>query len=454
MPAFERLMDEQRAKAKAASQMTLDAGEWTPVSAGPDSRFEGYQRLSLQAAVRSWRRDPQGRLLLVLDQTPFYAEGGGQVGDQGRIHGPAGEWRVVDTQKEGDRIVHICQGNATPDARPVTAEVDAARRARTTLNHTATHLMHAALKDVLGKHVNQAGSVVHPDYLRFDFTHFEKPADAQLEAVEAWVNRAIRANRALEIGQSSYQDAIGGGVVALFGEKYGDIVRVVKVPEFSAELCGGCHVRATGDIGGFTIVSEAAVAAGVRRIVAYTGEAAERHHREIGKRDASIRHLLGAAPEEVLPRLEALLEERKRLERDLKALKRESLSGGADDLLQQARPVEGVNVLAARVEAESVDDLRALADSLRGKLRSGIAVLGAVIAGKGTLLCAVTDDLVKAGVKAGDIVNPIAALADGRGGGPPHMATAGAKDAAKLPLAIERAPELIGAYLAQRKAKG
>jgi alanyl-tRNA synthetase len=213
-------------------------------------------------------------------------------------------------------------------------------------------------------------------------------------------------------------------------------------------------VRATGDIGGFTIVSEAAVAAGVRRIVAYTGEAAERHLREIGKRDAGVRHLLGAAPEEVLPRLEALLEERKRLERDLKALKRESLSGGADDLLQQARPVEGVNVLAARVEAESVDDLRALADSLRGKLRSGIAVLGAVIAGKGTLLCAVTDDLVKAGVKAGDIVNPIAALADGRGGGPPHMATAGAKDAAKLPLAIERAPELIGAYLAQRKAKG
>jgi alanyl-tRNA synthetase len=451
---FDKLMEAQREKAKAASQMTLDAGDWTIVTKGPDSKFEGYQRLSLQAVVRSWRRDGQGRLQIVLDQTPFYAEGGGEVGDQGRIRGPAGDWRVVDTQKEGDRIVHICEGTGTPDAQPVTAEVDAERRARTTLNHTATHLMHAALKEVLGSHVNQAGSIVHPDYLRFDYTHFEKPTDEQLERIERRVNGQIRANRALEISQSSYNDAIANGVTALFGEKYGDTVRVVKVPEFSAELCGGCHVRATGDIGAFTIVSEAAIAAGVRRILAYTGEAAERTLRENSKLVQSFRHILNANPEELVQRLAALVEDRKKLERDLKALKRQEMSGGAEDLLKEAKLVNGVSILARQVDVESVDDLRTLADSLRKKMHPGIALIGAVIGGKGSLLCAVSDDLVKANVKAGDIVNQVAALAGGRGGGPPHMATAGAKDVSKLPLAVERATELIGIYLSQHRAAG
>ncbi len=450
LAGFEALMEEQRAKAKAASQMTVEAGEWTAVSDGAHSQFEGYGKLSVTATVRAWRRDAQGRLLLVLNRTPFYGESGGQVGDQGRILGPAGNWRVVDTQKEGDRIVHIAEGTGTPDGQPVSAEVDAERRARTTLNHTATHLMHAALKEVLGAHVNQAGSIVHPDYLRFDYTHFEKPGDEQLERIERRVNAMIRANRALEIAQSSYDDAIANGVTALFGEKYGDIVRVVKVPEFSAELCGGCHVRATGDIGAFTIVSETAIAAGVRRIVAYTGEAAERYLRENSRLVASFRHILNATPEELVQRLEALVEDRKQLERDLKALKRQELSGGAEDLLKEAALVNGVSILARQVQAESMDDLRTLADSLRKKMHPGIALLGAVIGGKGSLLCAVSDDLVQANVKAGDIVNQVAALADGRGGGPPHMATAGAKDVSKLPLAVQRAPELIGNYLAQR----
>ncbi|HEX7925962.1 MAG TPA: alanine--tRNA ligase, partial [bacterium] len=450
--AFEKLMEEQREKARASSQMQMDAGDWTEVSKGAHSKFDGYGKLSLQATVRSWRRDGQGRLLLVLDQTPFYAEGGGQVGDQGRIKGPAGEWKVVDTQKEGDRIVHIAEGKGTPDGKPVTAEVDAERRARTTLNHTATHLMHAALKEVLGPHVNQAGSIVHPDYLRFDYTHFEKPTDEQLERIEHRVNTMIRANRGLDISQSSYNDAIANGVTALFGEKYGDTVRVVKVPGFSQELCGGCHVHATGDIGAFTIVSETAIAAGVRRILAYTGEAAERYLRDNSKLVQSFRHILNANPEELVQRLETLVEDRKKLERDLKQLKRQGMSGGADDLLKDVQTLGGVSVLARQVEVGSVEDLRTLADSLRKKMHPGVALIGAVIDGKGSLLCAVSDDLVKANVKAGDIINQVAALAEGRGGGPPHMATAGAKDVSKLPLAVEKAPELIGAYLAKQGA--
>jgi alanyl-tRNA synthetase len=454
---FERLMEQQREKARGASTMRVEAGDWTRVSPGADSRFEGYAKLALTTAVRAYRKDADskegpGRWLMLLDQTPFYAEGGGQVGDQGRIFGPAGEWRVIDTQREGDRIVHIAQGPATPDARPVTAEVDAARRARTTLNHTATHLLHAALRGVLGDHVHQAGSVVNPDSLRFDYTHFEKPGDAQVDEVERRVNQAIRANRALEISQSSYQDAIGAGVVALFGEKYGDTVRVVRVPEFSAELCGGCHVRATGDIGAFAIVSEAAIAAGVRRIVAYTGEAAERYGKDNARLVAQFRQVLNAQPEGLVARLEQLLDERKQLERELKQLKRGSVADGADALARQAQDIGGVRVLARQVEAASLDELRGLADALRARLRPGVALIGAIIDGKGSLLCAVSDDLVKANVKAGEIVNQVAALAGGRGGGPPHMATAGAKDIAKLPAAFEQAPGLIGAYLAQARA--
>jgi alanyl-tRNA synthetase len=211
-------------------------------------------------------------------------------------------------------------------------------------------------------------------------------------------------------------------------------------------------VRATGDIGAFVIVSEAAIAAGVRRILALTGEAAEQHNKDNARLVTQIRHALNAQPEALVARLEQVLEERKQLERELKQLKRGSVSGGADALAQQARDVGGVRVLAAQVEVASLDELRGLADALRAKLRPGIAVIGAVIDGKGSLLCAVSDDLVKANVKAGEIVNKVAALADGRGGGPPHMATAGAKDVAKLPAALQQAPELIGAYLAQARA--
>ena len=449
LAGFERLMEEQRAKAKAGAGTLADDGEWEVVSEGPHSEFLGYESLRLEARVRRYRQVGDGKLWIVLDRTPFYAEGGGQVGDQGTLRGEAGSWRVVDTQRDGDRIVHVCEGDALPNEWPLSAEVDAERRGRTTLNHTATHLLHAALREVLGGHVAQAGSVVHPDSLRFDFTHFEKPSPAQLEAIETRVNRAIRANIPLHIFQSGFDEAVASGVIALFGEKYGDTVRVVQVPEFSKELCGGCHVRATGDIGLLTIVSESGIATGVRRIVALTGPAAEAHVRQTQHLVEQFRARLGVGEDELVARLELLLEERRKLERELKSLRKGHMAEGASALLEQAREVRGVRILAAEVEAASMDELRALADELRRKLEHGVAVIGAVINGKATLLCVVSDDLVRDNVKAGEIVNQVAALADGRGGGPPHMATAGAKDISKLPLAVQQAPSVIDSYLAR-----
>jgi alanyl-tRNA synthetase len=453
MEGFEALMEDQRARAKAVGQAALESGEWVVLAEGDHSRFEGYDRLKLETPVHSYRRTAEGKLHLVLARTPFYAEAGGQVGDQGRIHGPAGDWRVVDVQKEGDRIIHIAEGEGEPDGSPVTAEVSEAKRVPTVLNHTATHLLHRALKKVLGEHVNQAGSVVHPDYLRFDYTHFERPTEEQLETVERMVNRVIRENHATHIFETGYQEAMERGVTALFGEKYGDHVRVVEIPAFTAELCGGCHVRATGDIGIFKIVSESGIAAGVRRIAALTGEAAEEALRQTSRLVEQLKTTVNASAEELPARLEQLLEEKRQLEHELRGLRKSGRAQDAKALLEKTTKVNGINVLASEVEADSVEELRSLADSLRkGMKKGGVAVLGAVIKGKASLLCVVTDDLVKRNVKAGEIVNRVADLADGRGGGPPHMATAGAKDLRKFPQAVKQAPQVIDAYLSQLSA--
>jgi len=449
MAGFERLMDEQRAKAKAAAGGLAEEGSWEVVTEGPHSEFLGYDTLSLEAAVRSYRHVGDGKLWIVLDRTPFYAEGGGQVGDQGVLRGEEVSWKVVDTQRDGDRIVHVCEGDWIPNEWPITAEVDAERRVRTTLNHTATHLLHAALREVLGNHVNQAGSVVHPDSLRFDYTHFEKPNAAQLQEIETRVNRVIRRNVPLHVYHAGYSEAVESGVVALFGEKYGDVVRVVQVPEFSKELCGGCHVRATGDIGLLSIVSEGSIATGVRRIVALTGAAAEAHGRRTLQLVEQFRQRLNVGEAELVARLDQLIEERRKLERELKTVRKGHMTEGATELLERATEVRGVRILASEVQADSMDELRAMADELRRKLQHGVAVIGAVINGKASLLCVVSDDLVRGNVKAGEIVNQVAAVADGRGGGPPHMATAGAKDVSKLPLAVQQAPAVIDSYLAR-----
>ncbi len=443
---FERNMEAQRTKAREAAKFQAAQIEWTLLRDVQHSNFVGYDTFTTEGHICRFSQNEQGQWLLVLDHTPFYAESGGQVGDQGTIQQNNTLWKVVDVRREGDTIIHICEQGAEPDTSPVTARIDYHQRQSTTRNHTGTHMLQAALKTVLGVHVNQAGSVVHPDYLRFDFTHHDRLTEEQLAQIERTINQKIRENLALNVYETGYQNAIESGVTALFGEKYGDKVRVVTMGEFSSELCGGCHTNATGEIGSFRVVSEGAIAAGVRRIVAVTGQRAEELGRQESRAMQELRQLLNTPTETVSGVVAQLLEEKRRLEKELQQLKKASAAGGATELLAQAQTVGDVRLLAQRVEVDSMDELRSLADTLRPQL-NGVALLAAEINGKATLLCVVADQVLVKGAKAADIVNRVAALADGKGGGKPHLAQAGIKSPEKLLAALEQAPQQLQEYL-------
>ena len=455
---FDKLMHEQRTRAREAGKFKATLDEWTEISAGQDSKFVGYDILRTESKLRRHSRNDQGQWQFILDITPFYAESGGQVGDHGTLEQNRKKWNVVDVQKQGDSIIHFCEEvnpeakNAspdfTPDASPMTAVVNAELRLSTTNNHTAAHLMHEGLKQVLGEHVNQAGSLVNPEILRFDFTHFEKVTERQLEEIENIVNSVIRDNIPTDIYETPFQEALDSGITALFGEKYGDVVRVVKVSDFSEELCGGCHVKATGQIGQFRIFSEEAIASGVRRVVAVTGRQAELMSQEQGRVARSLRQLMNVPEAQVPEMVEKLAEDKRKLERELQTLRSDAALAGVSELIAQAEEVEGVLVLAKIIEVDSADTLRNMGQALREKMPSGIAWLATSMSGKSTLLCVVTDDLILRGFKAGELVNAVALLADGRGGGKPNMAQAGIKAPEKLAEALATAPVLVREKLA------
>ena len=455
---FDKLMHEQRTRAREAGKFKATLDEWTEISAGQDSKFVGYDILRTESKLRRHSRNDQGQWQFILDITPFYAESGGQVGDHGTLEQNRKKWNVVDVQKQGDSIIHFCEEvnpeakNAspdfTPDASPMTAVVNAELRLSTTNNHTAAHLMHEGLKQVLGEHVNQAGSLVNPEILRFDFTHFEKVTERQLEEIENIVNSVIRDNIPTDIYETPFQEALDSGITALFGEKYGDVVRVVKVSDFSEELCGGCHVKATGQIGQFRIFSEEAIASGVRRVVAVTGRQAELMSQEQGRVARSLRQLMNVPEAQVPEMVEKLAEDKRKLERELQTLRSDAALAGVSELIAQAEEVEGVLVLAKIIEVDSADTLRNMGQALREKMPSGIAWLATSMSGKSTLLCVVTDDLILRGFKAGELVNAVALLADGRGGGKPNMAQAGIKAPEKLAEALATAPALVREKLA------
>ena len=455
---FDKLMHEQRTRAREAGKFKATLDEWTEISAGQDSKFVGYDVLRTESKLRRHSRNDQGQWQFILDITPFYAESGGQVGDHGTLEQNRKKWNVVDVQKQGDSIIHFCEEvnpeakNAspdfTPDASPMTAVVNAELRLSTTNNHTAAHLMHEGLKQVLGEHVNQAGSLVNPEILRFDFTHFEKVTERQLEEIENIVNSVIRDNIPTDIYETPFQEALDSGITALFGEKYGDVVRVVKVSDFSEELCGGCHVKATGQIGQFRIFSEEAIASGVRRVVAVTGRQAELMSQEQGRVARSLRQLMNVPEAQVPEMVEKLAEDKRKLERELQTLRSDAALAGVSELIAQAEEVEGVLVLAKIIEVDSADTLRNMGQALREKMPSGIAWLATSMSGKSTLLCVVTDDLIARGFKAGELVNALALLADGRGGGKPNMAQAGIKAPEKLAEALATAPVLVREKLA------
>ncbi|APE31298.1 alanine--tRNA ligase [Halomonas aestuarii] len=449
---FERELEAQRERARAASQFGAD------YTAGLDlegeTTFTGYDHLEDRATVTALvdregnalaRLAPEQRGVVVLDRTPFYGESGGQVGDTGYLELEGGRFLVTDTQKQAGHHLHhgvLLEGELAVGVE-VHPRVDASLRAATVRNHSATHLMHKALRLVLGDHVQQKGSLVTPERLRFDFSHFEPMTAEQLAEVERLVNEQILANAPTLIEQTTLDEAKAKGAAALFEAKYADSVRVLTIgaDDFSIELCGGTHVARSGDIGCFHIVSEAGIASGVRRIEAITGEGALAWFREQESRLNRIGERLKAKPEQAEERVESLLERNRTLEKELERLKAKLASAAGNDMVNEAHEVQGVKVLAKRLEGVAGKELRGMLDQLKNKLGSGIVVLGVADAeaGKVSLIAGVTDDLTSR-VKAGELVNHVAAQVGGKGGGRADMAQAGGSDVSALPGALSSVP--------------
>jgi alanyl-tRNA synthetase len=465
---YEKAMDAQRERARAAGSFKMAEGLKYE---GADTCFIGYDRMNLEQSkvlalykdttqVRELKEGERG--IVVLSDTPFYAESGGQVGDKGEItsarperseaksKGPStsalrayaqGEremtFEVVDTQRVGGAFGHhgAVKSGVIKVGDTVRASVTESVRRATMRNHSATHLMHSALREVLGTHVTQKGSLVDHARTRFDFAHTAPVSAEEIARIEDHVNRAVLANVAATATQMKYDDAIKAGAMALFGEKYGDTVRVLQMGEYSTELCGGTHVARTGDIGLFKIVGEGGVAAGIRRIEAITGENALAYLRETEQKLASAAALMRGNADDLATKIQQLLDRNKQLEKDLAATKQKLASGGAQDLSSQVRDIKGVKVLSAVVDGMNAADLRTLMDQLKNKIGSGIVVLGAAADGKAALIAGVTADLT-AKVKAGELVNAVAQQVGGKGGGRPDMAQAGGTQPENLPAAM------------------
>ena len=441
---FEAAMERQRERARAASKFRMDAG--VEYAGGP-TEFHGYDTLTLEGTVVALYREGAkteeigagDSAVVVLDRTPFYAESGGQVGDRGELAGVAGTFVVDDTQKvQADVFGHkgSMKAGKLKVGDKVLAAVDATARSRAAWNHSATHLMHAALRKVLGGHVQQKGSLVDPHRTRFDFSHHEPMTDAEIRAVEELVNREIRKNVDVAARVMKYDDAIKAGAMALFGEKYGDEVRVIGMSDFSTELCGGTHVRRTGDIGFFKIVAESGVAAGIRRVEAVTGEGALEWVQAREAKLAEAARALKSNPEDLAPRIAQVLDNVRALEKELARLKSKLASSQGDDLIAAAEEVKGMKVLAATLEGADAKTLRETLDKLKDKLKSAAIVLASADGGKVSLIAGVTPDLM-ARVKAGELVNFVAQQVGGKGGGRPDMAQAGGTEPAKLREALK-----------------
>ncbi|MEX3526624.1 MAG: alanine--tRNA ligase [Burkholderia sp.] len=442
-PAFDDAMARQREQARAAGKFKATQGlEYS----GAKTTFHGYEEIAFDdakivalyvggTAVQQAKAGEQA--VVVLDHTPFYAESGGQVGDQGVLANAATRFAVEDTLKvQADVIGHhgtVEQGTLKV-GDTLRAEIDAARRARTERNHSVTHLMHKALREVLGSHVQQKGSLVDADKTRFDFAHNAPMSDEEIRRVEAIVNAEILANVPGTVSNMSYDDAVKGGAMALFGEKYGDEVRVLDLG-FSRELCGGTHVSRTGDIGFFKIVMEGGVAAGIRRVEAITGDNALRYVQELDARLNTAASMLKAQPAELTQRIGQVQDQVKSLEKELAALKSKLASSQGDELAQQAVDVKGVQVLAATLDGADSKTLRETVDKLKDKLKHAAVVLAAVEGGKVSLIAGVTAEASKQ-VKAGELVNFVAQQVGGKGGGRPDMAQAGGTEPANLPAAL------------------
>jgi alanyl-tRNA synthetase len=436
---FNREMSEQRKRSGRDHPNVYETIEMKTKSV---SEFVGYKSDEIESTVLHYK---DGRL--VLSVTPFYPEAGGQIGDTGRIFNQDFEFAVESTRHVGENIVHLgalVEGKHPETGDSVKAQINQEKRRATERNHTVTHLVHRALRLVLGEHVHQAGSLVHPDYMRFDFTHFEKVTQENVRKIELVVNGEILKNHKVIWENLTFHQAKEKGAMALFGEKYGDQVRMVEVDDFSRELCGGTHVRNTGEIGEFIIMNESAVAAGIRRIECLTGLKAVEFLQSRVDVMNKVMTSLECRVEDIPKRVQNIVYESRQMEIELRKYRQQESKREIDRILTQVKIIDGIKVVAAQVTASDVEDLKQFADLLRDGLGSGVGVLASILNDKINFVCIVTKDLSdNKRLRAGEIVKEVASLAGGSGGGSPHMALAGAKEVAKLDAALSMVEEII-----------
>jgi alanyl-tRNA synthetase len=441
---FEAELQKQKDRSRAAT--SVDTGDWVELSSDTNVDFVGYDSLETRSQILKYRKvkaKGKEQFQVVLNRTPFYAESGGQVGDTGVLE--AGDEKIVitDTKKENNLIVHFTDKLPSDVTQAFTAKVDRRKRQLTANNHSATHLLHAALREVLGTHVEQKGSLVNDEYLRFDFSHFSKVTDEELAKIEQIVNGKVRENIRVNIEELPIEEARKKGAMALFGEKYGDVVRVVTIdPYYSIELCGGTHVPSTGHIGLFKIISEGAVAAGVRRIEAITADKAEEYVNSQLKQLDEIKAMLKS--KDAVKSIQSLMEQNAALQKQMDAMMREKAQAVKSDLLTRVKNVNGINYIAAKVDIDSADAIKDISFELRNQVGNLFMVLGAEVKGKPSLSVVISDELVKSkGLNAGNIVRELAKEIQGGGGGQAFYATAGGSDPAGLDKAIERSKSYV-----------
>ena len=447
LEAYEQALKKQKDDSRAAT--AIDTGDWVTVNSDDQSEFVGYDDLEIETEILKYRKvkaKGKEQYQIVLRQTPFYAESGGQVGDTGRLEDHSRQFwiDITDTKKENGLTVHFA--DILPDnlEGKFWAVVDEDKRILTEDNHSATHLLHAALKQVLGNHVNQKGSLVNADYLRFDFSHFAKVTDEELAQIEVIVNQKIRQNIKLKEQRNvPYQDAIQSGVTALFGEKYGDFVRMITFDDhFSKELCGGTHVKATGQIGSFKIISESAVAAGVRRIEAITADKAEQYFLEQRKELGHLKALLNGS-KDLSASVQALLDENAKLKKEIEKSTLERVNTLKHEIVHHVRGINGINLIAKHIDLQSADATKNLAFSLKDMVDNLFLVFTTEIEGKPGITVMLSDHLVKKGMNASSIVRELAKEIQGGGGGQPFYATAGGKNSEGLKIVLEKAESFI-----------
>ncbi|MEX2124498.1 MAG: alanine--tRNA ligase [Woeseia sp.] len=453
---FELAMTAQRDRGRAASKFGSD--ESSAIKTEEQSKFSGYERIEEQSTIAALFREGKQvssltdgeRGAVILASTPFYGESGGQVGDTGMLEGDHGSFAVGDTQKSGKAILHLgrVQLGKLQVGDRVAARIDGERRGRIVLNHSATHLLHAALRKVLGEHVMQKGSLVAPDRLRFDFSHYEALSSAQLQEIEGLVNEQIRRNTSAETNLMKYDDAVASGAIALFGEKYGDEVRVLRLGDFSVELCGGTHVSSAGEIGIFKITSEGGVASGIRRIEAVTGKGALEWIDANKQALDSVASLLRSQPAQVPAKVEQLLKRNKELEKELAAAKQQLATGSSATISENITEIEGIKVLASRMDGADAKTLRDAVDRFKDRLKSAVVVLGSVDNGKVRLAAGVTKNNIDR-IRAGDVIRPVAEQVDGKGGGRSDFAEAGGSNPDALDAALDSVPRWVAEHLSR-----